>query len=519
MTSLNPEEVPAVHSPARPASSASSHSVDITVSQSTTSDDDMVSVTVTGQENISAHQSPAKSIKHTDSAPPSPIKSIKENGSAPSSPIKIVKRSDSASPSPEHIDVPHIKVELVTPTSSTEVTPERPRLSILSYHVDGDLYIKVRGEEGIALYKVCSPLIAAASPVWRRTVYGGEHPRPDHGKWIIEMIDSDDYVYGLDIIFSIAHYKFHEIPTRPDIDQLYYISKVAEKYQCTHLFIPYMEKWVTGLNWHVVMNGDHNDNDKTLYTTWVLGEGRWFSRVVTKVAHKASVDERGILLDTKGQPWKHQGLPNGIIDLIAKTRLDTLKAFALAVDVPVKKLMDNCREQKTDFCRSKDASGDLKEACQLQQLGSLYSGLTIAGLMPFPDPEEYKDSASNLAKKLLGVKAIRFKLPGVLPHNDTHFDCGIKHKEAVNEIMKKSVQPSGAVIQQLKIRAMKSGAYSDELFKELKGMEERDPSPEPMEDLHDDKTLYKHTDDPASPDYFSGSDESGVPVKLEDLEI
>ncbi|KAK3682277.1 hypothetical protein B0T22DRAFT_387018 [Podospora appendiculata] len=441
----------------------------------------------------------------------------------------MIKRSDSASPSPSKGESNLSSLEngaelaveeaLVTPSSSTEVTPEPQRLPILSYHVDGDLYIKVCGAEGIALYKVCSPLIAAASPVWRRTVYGGEHPRPDKGKWVIEMLDSDDHVYGLDIIFSIAHYKFLEIPTRPDIDQLYFISKVAEKYQCTHLFIPFMEKWVTGLNWHVVMNKDRNDNDKTLYITWVLGEGRWFSRVVTKVAHQASVDEKGTLLDTNGQPWKDQGLPRYIIDLLAKTRLDTLKGFALAVDVPVKKLMDICREQKTEFCRSKDATGELKDACQNLQLGSLFSGLTGADLMPFPAPEAYRDSVVNLASKLLGVKAMRFKLPGVLPHNDTHFDCGIKHKEAVNQIMKKAIQLSGAMIRQLKIRAMKSGAYIDELFKELKEMEERDPCPEPMEDLHDDKTLYKHADDPASPDYFSGNDESGVPVKLKDLEI
>lgn len=70
------------------------------------------------------------------------------------------------------------------------------------------------------------------------------------------------------------------------------------------------------MDWHVIMN-DHsekaNDDDKTMYLTWAFGEGRWFSRVVSRVAYKATVDENGTVLDARGQPWKNQGLPAAIL--------------------------------------------------------------------------------------------------------------------------------------------------------------------------------------------------------------
>jgi hypothetical protein len=65
---------------------------------------------------------------------------------------------------------------------------------------------------------------------------------------VLDLDDFDDHTYGLDIVFSIIHYKFHEIPDRPDIDQLHSIAKVTEKYDCAHLLIPYMEKWYVKCN-------------------------------------------------------------------------------------------------------------------------------------------------------------------------------------------------------------------------------------------------------------------------------
>jgi hypothetical protein len=142
-------------------------------------------------------------------------------------------------------------------------------------------------------------------------IYGGEYDRPDSGRWVIEMLDDD--AYGLDILFSIIHYKFYEIPDRPDVSQLYKIALVADKYDCTHLLVPWMKNWVTGLNWHIVMANGQTDDDKILYLTWVFGEGRWFSRIIAKVAHKATISADGDLLDSHGEKWDIQRIPADIL--------------------------------------------------------------------------------------------------------------------------------------------------------------------------------------------------------------
>ncbi len=61
------------------------------------------------------------------------------------------------------------------------------------------------------------------------------------------------------------------------------------------------------------MKKEENDDDKTLFLTWVFGETRWFARMLSRVAHKATLDNSGNLLDSHGQPWKKQNLPAAIL--------------------------------------------------------------------------------------------------------------------------------------------------------------------------------------------------------------
>jgi hypothetical protein len=61
------------------------------------------------------------------------------------------------------------------------------------------------------------------------------------------------------------------------------------------------------------MRQEHNDDDKTMFLTWVFGEVRWFARMLSRVAHKATLDGDGNLLDARGQLWKDRGLPPAIL--------------------------------------------------------------------------------------------------------------------------------------------------------------------------------------------------------------
>ena len=189
------------------------------------------------------------------------------------------------------------------------------KIAKISFHIDGDLLIKARGPEGLILYNVCSANMAACSPVWRKMVYGGDCQRLCDGEWTIDMLDADDGPLGLDVLFSIAHYKFHHIQKRYDVNELHSIALVANKYVCTHLLVPWMKELMSGLHYHVVMNDNHNDDEKTLYTSWVFGDVDQFSKALKKCVLKATLGPDGALLNAKGCRWDEQGLPSEIVGM------------------------------------------------------------------------------------------------------------------------------------------------------------------------------------------------------------
>jgi hypothetical protein len=338
--------------------------------------------------------------------------------------------------------------------------------------------------------------------------------------------------------------KFHEISTQPCVGQLYSTARVAEKFDAVHLLVPYMEKWcvlppilittvqeltlprMAGLDWHIVMKENGNDDDKTLFLTWVFGEGRWFTRMLSRVAHKATVDKNGVLLDAHGQPWMNQGLPPLVLgkkpkpvirkvngsdsphaaDLITKTRYDRLTKIVAAIEVPLKDLMAGV---KAKYCRTKNPDEEVRESCQHQQLGSLVNALSAAALLPFPSADKYHGSVAALAETVLAIKVTRYKFPGVAPHQDCHGNCGIKHTEAVNSAMREDIRLDKEIVQQLGLRAQKSGAPVAELFRDMEGTDGRRTSPAVVENLRLDRVHYKQVIQGA----VSGDD-----VKLEDSE-
>ncbi|KAK0709249.1 hypothetical protein B0T26DRAFT_785122 [Lasiosphaeria miniovina] len=364
-------------------------------------------------------------------------------------------------------------------------------VKFVSYHIDSDLEVKVRGPEGVIVYKVHSALIAAASSVWRKMIYGGDHTRPQTSKWIIEMLDSNDDAYGLDVLFAVIHYKFHDIPHRPDVHQLYSIALIVEKYECVHMLIPYMSKWVKGLDQHVMSRGEfRGDYDETLFLCWVIGEGRWFSRLVSTAANNSTIDAEGNMINGKGQPWAAQRLPSAIIDLVREHRQKMLTTLVDAIRIPYEQLMDG-NLQTLPYCQSAKGGEAVKNQCIMQQFGSLARELKRTGMIPFVDPAEYTGSVTELATKVQDITVMHFKLPGALPHTDTHALCGINHHNAARDAIHAPTELSGHVVRQLKVRSHKSGAFTEELFQGLNDLEKNDPALREMEDLRLDRIHYQ----------------------------
>ncbi|EAQ84748.1 predicted protein [Chaetomium globosum CBS 148.51] len=368
--------------------------------------------------------------------------------------------------------------------------------SVVSYHQDAELYLEVRDSTGTPIQcKVVSALIVAASPKLSDLLDRFKPNKTTDGKLVVQLTDPTDNFYGLDVLLSIIHYKFHEIPERPDVDQLYCIARVVEKYDCAHLLVPYMEKWVAGLDWHLVMKSEVNDDDKALFLTWVIGEGRWFSRMLSKTARKATLADDGSLLDASGQPWDDHGLPTDILELLKETRNDFLATIVRAVDDPLRELMRGDKES-TNYCRAKDADAELKQSCQHLQLGSLMTSLATTKLLPFPTTKTYKGSVAVLAERVRAIKVARFKLPGTPPHLDSHCNCGVDYEEMIDSAMREKIQLPADIINQLKFHARKSGAFRPELFQDIEGPNGHETGLEPiLKELRLSPVLFKQVFD------------------------
>lgn len=410
------------------------------------------------------------------------------------------------------LDLPKVNLPRITVTNHKD----KMAVKTTSYHIDADLAVKVQDSHGLQVFKVHSALIAAASPVWRQKIYGGEYARPKTGDWVIAMCDADEDAAGLDIIFSLIHYKYHEIPARPGMSLLHRVAQVASKYNCVHLLVPYTAKWIEGMDWQSIMTKQSGDDyEKALFITWVFGEPCWFYHTISQVAYRATLDANcGNLVSGVGVPLEQYGLPSGLIgkypflscirsrttvdkfsaiDIIAKTRANAVSKMLTILESTLDKLLDSSSQGNTTCCRSEDAAEEVKELCQMMQLGSLIRGLTKARMNPIPQVDLYQGSARSLGKQLEDMKVSHYKIPGVKPHLDSHANCGFRGKDITGEAMPEGVNLPGDLIQVLKGTAMRSGAYSADMFDELT-TSIREPNYEEGDDssrLAQDKFLSK----------------------------
>ncbi|WYZ35268.1 hypothetical protein EsH8_I_001544 [Colletotrichum jinshuiense] len=372
-------------------------------------------------------------------------------------------------------------------------TPEADRK--VSYHEDADLHVKVREASGATtVYSVRAAALTSASRVWKALL-------ADNTSGVVELHSPADTAGGLDVLFSIAHFKFHELPTMPNVGDLYDIALASDKYAATHLMVPFMKDWVVALNRHVLMAGARNDEDKTLVLSWVFGEARWFSRVLAKAAYKSRVGADGTLLDSAGRPWKSQPVSDEVIGMLAATRADAVERIIKAVSNPVHRLLNpSCYPgEEVSYCHAGTDDGTAED-CEQLLLGSAIMGLTKSKLWPPPESAKVKVSAVDLARAYNEVRIRRYQTPGLrfresttegAPVEDPHAKCGFGHREVIEKILNTPAKMASSVVGQLITRAKKSGAFGEELFADLKEYVQDGGAAVQGEDLKSDPVHYK----------------------------
>lgn len=353
------------------------------------------------------------------------------------------------------------------PTSIDEAgessLPE-PSKTVL-YHEDADFHIRVQETDGTnAIYSVRSSTLDSVSYVWKEEL-------ASHAS---RTYQSNDPAYGLDVIFSIAHYKFHDVPRIPSIGNLYDVALVAEKFQTIHLLVPFIKGWIAGLPSQITDPGAAVDEDKTLVTGWLLGQADWFSKILSNCAYNAHIGDDGKLLDSEGKPWGEQLVSDDVVEIIAATRLAAIENIIKAVSEPVQKLLNPQYYPDEDirYCHAPEDDA-AREDCEQLQLGSAIMGLTKAKLWPPPEPTRVSVSPVQLANAYGDVRIRRHQEPGLRfregeSGDDKHARCGFGHREEIESILATPAQLSTSVVKDLHVRAKRSGAFSEELFEDLR---------------------------------------------------
>lgn len=385
------------------------------------------------------------------------------------------------------------------PTSideSGESSSPEPDKKVL-YHEDADLHIRVQERDGTtAVYSVRSSSLESVSRIWK------EELAPQASK----TYQSTDPAYGLDVIFSIAHYKFHDVPSIPSIGNLYDVALVAEKFQAIHLLVPFIKGWISGLPSQITIPGAAVDEDKTLVTGWLLGQAEWFSKILSNCAYNAHIGADGQLLDSEGKPWGDQPVSDDVVEIIAATRLAAIENIIKAVSEPVQKLLNPqyYPEEDIRYCHAPEEDA-AREDCEQLQLGSAIMGLTKAKLWPPPEPTRINVSPVQLANAYGDVRIRRHQEPGLRfregesVDDDNHAKCGFGHREEIESILATPAQLSTSVVKELYVRSKRSGAFNEGLFEDLKHFINEDFGVAVDGDLKKNASEYKQTALAASP--------------------
>lgn len=354
--------------------------------------------------------------------------------------------------------------EEVKPTFPAELASIEKRLS---YHEDADLHVHARELDGTeAVYSVRACVLETVSKVWKESL-------ATRASSVVDMVA--DPASGLDVIFSIAHYRFTSIPQQTDLQALYDIAIAADRYQALHLLVPFVKSWLASLDASSLVDGDKANIDKALVLSWILGDVQLFSKTLSKSAYQAQVSADGVLLDAEGKPWSAQPVSKEVLGLIAATRLDAIDEIIKAVSTPVNKLLNPqwYPEEDTRYCHAPE-DDNAREYCEQLQLGSAIMGLSKAKLWPPPEASRIKASASELAQAYREIRMRRYQVPGLRFQQegeespvDVHATCGFGHHVAIDEILNKPTPLFRSVVSELLTHAKISGAYTEAPFAEF----------------------------------------------------
>ncbi|KAI0199749.1 hypothetical protein F4808DRAFT_461404 [Astrocystis sublimbata] len=198
-------------------------------------------------------------------------------------------------------------------------------------------------------YVVCSKTLSRASRVWKRMLYGGfAESKPLHAlsasDWVVDLPDDNPKPWG--IILNIIHGRFDAVPSANcpfDVEQLYQLSVITDKYDLTVILRPWARFWISPARHRYTSSQEIEavniapDAERLLWIVRELGDIDVYQMAARHLIYHSYVDGDGNLLksevDTNGNLIQ-TGLETPMVPLFGSTleppgQLELLKFYRL----------------------------------------------------------------------------------------------------------------------------------------------------------------------------------------------
>jgi len=158
-------------------------------------------------------------------------------------------------------------------------------------------------------YIVCSKTVARASRAWKRLLYGGfaeskpaSHSTPSD--WVVKL--PHDNPESMEIILNIIHSRFGSLPPLADgdnIEQLYQLTILTDKYDLTALLQPWAPAW---LSWpkkrlqNTILKPSVLELERISWIAWQLGDRKSFNQIFETLILACSIDTAQNLYGSSG---------------------------------------------------------------------------------------------------------------------------------------------------------------------------------------------------------------------------
>ncbi|KAI1817312.1 hypothetical protein GGS20DRAFT_61339 [Poronia punctata] len=355
---------------------------------------------------------------------------------------------------------------------STKAKGKKKRTSAKLLPEDSEASNRSKQEDDVFLelpvrYRVCSKTMSRTCPAWKVLLSGKfAERRPassstaSESEWVVAL--PDDNPKTMEIILNIIHCRFQNVPdpNKPlDMESLYQITVLCDKYDLTALLRPWAQSWTTGIRKNDLLEAPWLEWERTAWISWVLGDLNRFSEVVTGLVLDSYPGPNGDLCcKTKNgddRPLFTTTLePPGLVGLITVGRLQAIEALLKLYQDAVAQLLDapsnkNCRRTAyVQLVFPHLSDGQQVYDCPALALGIMIRSLARKGYRPLPDPKDVPIAFRDLKANLLSVQTA---------------DCGCIYTKTVDIQNKGSKMPFDTDFipfsrrMDLEIRAEKSG--------------------------------------------------------------